>query len=229
MRVYAIGDLHLSGVNSKPMDIFGIQWADHWRKIIENWTRVVSDDDVVLIPGDISWAMKLDDAAFDLRQIGDLPGKKVIIRGNHDYWWNSVAKVRSILPSCVYVLQNDSLELNGIHFCGTRGWVSPGCKEYTDHDSKIFKREVERLRLSLASARSAQEIIVLMHYPPFDDRGVVSAIVDKFQGYPISHVVFGHLHGPNFCVSEGNIDGTTYHLVSCDYLDFKLKLIKEAI
>lgn len=225
MQVFAIGDLHLSGNGSKPMDIFGVQWQDHWLKIVDNWNSTVRSEDVVLIPGDISWAMKIEDAEVDLNLISELPGKKVIIRGNHDYWWNSISKVRSILPPNFYALQNDSLEINGIHFCGTRGWNSPGSKDFSEHDMKIFHREKDRLSLSLSTARMARDIVLLFHYPPFDHNGLIAQISDRFAGYPISNVVFGHLHGPFHNVVEGEFDGIGFHLVSCDYLDFKLKLI----
>lgn len=225
MRIYAIGDLHLSGAFPKPMDVFGSHWTDHWKRISKHWIELVGNDDVVLIPGDISWAMKLEDALVDLRRIGELPGRKVMIRGNHDYWWNSVARIRSALPPGMFVLQNDSVEIDGIHFCGTRGWIAPGQREYTEHDLKIFKREVERLGLSLLSARNSQKIILLLHYPPFDDKGAATAMIEKMRGFSVSHVVYGHLHGPSYKATEGDIDGVTYHLVSCDYLNFVPKLI----
>jgi len=225
MRIYAIGDLHLSGAVPKPMDIFGLQWTDHWQKISQHWIELVASDDIVLIPGDISWAMRFEDALVDLRMIGELPGKKIIIRGNHDYWWNSVARIRSALPAGMFALQNDSVEINGMHFCGTRGWIVPGTKEFNEHDLKIYKREVERLKLSLLSARTSECIIVLLHYPPFDDKGAATAMTEKLREFGVSHVVFGHLHGPSYKTTEGEIDNIYYHLVSCDYLNFMPKLI----
>lgn len=227
MRIFAIGDLHLSGAFPKPMDIFGSHWSDHWQRIRQHWIELVCNDDIVLIPGDISWAMNLDDALVDLREIGELPGKKVIIRGNHDYWWNSIARVRNVLPPDMFVVQNDSIEIDGVHFCGTRGWIAPGGREYKEHDLKIFKREVERLGLSLKTAQTAENIIVLLHYPPFDEKGAATAMIEKLRSYRVSHVVYGHLHGPYYRATEGDIDGIEYNLVSCDYLNFVPKLILE--
>lgn len=246
MRIFAISDLHLSEAKSKPMDIFGEHWIDHWTKIRKNWINTVEQEDVVLIPGDISWAMTLDDALADLNSIGQLPGKKIIIRGNHDYWWSSISRVRQALPPDMFALQNDSIHIQENTFCGTRGWVTPtetnpvkadSCDvapgEVTSDvaapdDIKIFNREVHRLRLSLDSAKEAEEIIVLLHYPPFDEKGKQNDIAQLLKEYPVSHVVFGHLHNisPKDVV-EGNIEGIDYHLVSCDYLNFELKLIAQ--
>jgi predicted phosphohydrolase len=228
MKVFAIGDLHLSSIRPKPMEIFGQHWANHWERIRINWIRKVAPEDIVLIPGDISWAMNLDDAQPDLDSIGELPGKKIIIRGNHDYWWSSISRVRSILPSGIFAIQNDSIEMSGVTFCGTRGWAVFEESEDLQHDIKIFNREVQRLRLSLSSAKNADDIIVLLHYPPFDEKGEENQIAHLIREFPVSHVVFGHLHGASLnSVTEGYIDGINYHLVSCDYLDFDLKYITE--
>ena len=199
-------------------------------KIKSNWIRLVNEDDCVLIPGDISWAMKLDDAIDDLNQIGELPGRKIIIRGNHDYWWSSISRVRRVLPLSMYALQNDSIQLEGIGFCGSRGWIAPGSRDYTAHDQKIFNRELNRMKLSLESVKGkgAEEIIVLLHYPPFDDKGQPTEMNELLRSYPVSHVVYGHLHGePYNGVVEGEIDGINYHLTSCDYLNFIPKIILE--
>lgn len=226
MRIFAISDLHLPGNDDKPMDIFGMHWENHWGQIQENWLKNIASEDVVLIPGDISWAMVLDEALQDLEAIGQLPGKKIIIRGNHDYWWSSISRIRSVLPSTVYALQNDSLKLGTITFCGTRGWATPGLRGSTDHDSKIFNRELHRLKLSLDSVKGAENIIVLLHYPPFDEKGQENEIGLLIREYPVNHVVFGHLHGEGLRNAiEGNINGLNYHLVSCDYLNFSPKLI----
>jgi len=226
MRIFAISDLHLSGANPKPMDIFGRKWENHWEKIKHNWRELVQDEDVVLIPGDISWAMKLHQALVDLNAIGELPGRKIIVRGNHDYWWNSISKIRDNLPLGMYIIQNDSVFLEGIHFCGTRSWDMPGGKDDAEDDLKIFKRELERLKMSLSTAKSAENIIVLLHFPPFNEKGKPSEMLEIMNEYKVSHVVYGHLHGHSYKAIEGNIDGINYHLVSCDYLDFIPKLIE---
>ena len=126
MRIFAIGDPHLSLDSDKPMDIFGPKWGHHAERIAEAWHETVSEEDLVLVPGDISWAMHLKNAAADLKFIGDLPGRKVILRGNHDYWWDSLSKVRSALPPSMYALQNDALVIGGIAIAGSRGWTCPG-------------------------------------------------------------------------------------------------------
>lgn len=226
MRIFCISDLHLPGNADKPMDIFGPQWENHWDKIQRNWREIVDEEDCVLIPGDISWAMKLEDAIGDLEEIGRLPGRKIMIRGNHDYWWSSISKVRRVLPPTIYALQNDSVVLNGVGFSGTRGWIAPGDKDYTAHDQKIFNREVNRLRLSLESAKQAEYIIVLLHYPPFDDKGQPTELCELMSQYPVKHVVYGHLHGESSRSRvEGEIDGIWYHLTSCDFLNFYPKIV----
>ena len=227
MSIYAIGDLHLSGGVDKPMDVFGSHWVNHWSRIQEDWRCRVREDDIVLIPGDISWAMHLSEAEVDLDSIGILPGVKIMIRGNHDYWWSSVTKIKSILPLSIHILQNDSLSIAGYTFCGTRGWINPGMRDFGEHDLKIYKREIQRLSLSLKYAGTSTNLIVLLHYPPFDDRGRETEIVSTLIPYGPSHVVFGHLHGESAKnVHEGIYGDTQYHLVSCDYLNFKLKQIE---
>jgi predicted phosphohydrolase len=231
MAIYAIGDLHLSGSANKPMDIFGSHWSDHWNRIREDWSARVRPEDIVLIPGDISWAMQLEDARIDLDSIGSLPGTKIMIRGNHDYWWSSLSKVKRILPPSVHVLQNNSLTLDGYTFCGTRGWINPGMKDFGEHDAKIYNRELQRLKLSLdhgvTNSKSFESsLIVLLHYPPFDDRGQATEVVNLLEQYKPSHVVYGHLHGEGAKYAfEGKYNDTMYYLVSCDYLNFKLKKI----
>jgi len=228
VRIFAIGDLHLSSFRPKPMEIFGPHWIHHWDRIRANWINKVTHEDIVLIPGDISWAMELEEAKPDLDSIGELPGRKIIIKGNHDYWWASISRVRNILPPGMFAIQNDSVMLNGIAFCGTRGWAIFEESEDLQHDIKIFSREIQRLKLSLSSAQGAGEIIVLLHYPPFDEKGEENQMAHLLKEFPVSHVVFGHLHGSSLNnVTEGFIDGINYHLVSCDYLDFDLKCIVE--
>ena len=148
MKVYAISDLHLSLSGEKPMDIFGEKWDGYLEKIERNWQSIVTDDDVVLISGDISWAMKLEDAVNDLQFIAKLKGKKILIKGNHDYWWQGINKVRNCLPANVYALQNDSVKLGNYVFCGSRGWTVEGANDFTEQDLKIYRRESERFKLA---------------------------------------------------------------------------------
>ena len=157
MKVYAISDLHLSLSGEKPMDIFGEKWDGYLEKIEQNWQSIVNDDDVVLISGDISWAMKLEDAVNDLQYIAKLKGKKILIKGNHDYWWQGINKVRNSLPPNVYALQNDSVKIGNYVFCGSRGWTVEGANDFTEQDLKIYRRESERFKLALKSAQNLIE------------------------------------------------------------------------
>lgn len=228
MKVFAISDLHLSISTPKPMDVFGGAWENYLEKIVEDWNNKVTDDDIVLIAGDISWAMKLEDAILDLKWIAKLKGKKVLIRGNHDYWWKSVSSIRSLLPENMYILQNDSLVLNKIIFCGTRGWAVPEYKgQQSEEDKKIYDREVLRLELSLKSAKEKQQnnepIISLIHYPPFNSKLEISEFTNLFEQYGVAKVIYGHLHGKDARVILHHIkNGVEYYLTSCDQLDNKL-------
>ena len=151
MKIYAISDLHISTSTDKPMDIFGGNWVGYMDKIRADWSEKVTDDDLVLIGGDISWAMKLEDAEKDILSLKDLKGKKILIKGNHDYWWSGIGKVRDILPENFYALQNDSIRFGNIVVCGSRCWAVPGAPDFDERDRKIYNRETERLRLSLKS------------------------------------------------------------------------------
>lgn len=233
MNVFAIADFHLSGAQEKPMDIFGKNWENHFSKICDSWYACVGSSDLVLIPGDISWAMKLEDALIDLRAIGDLPGKKVILRGNHDYWWSSVSKLRSHLPENMFAIQNDSLHFEQVNLCGTRGWVCPGSNHFEDSDDKIYRREILRMEMSIqqmqrnAQCQWADAInIAMVHYPPFNEKQQENEFTQLFEAHNIHTVVYGHLHGAS-CKNafEGKLQSVEYHLVSCDHLDFKLKKI----
>ena len=156
MAIYAIGDLHFPGGQEKPMNVFGSHWDDHVSQILANWRQTVSDDDLVLIPGDISWAMHFDQAKEDLSLVASLPGEKVLLRGNHDYWWSSIGKLRAWLPAGMYAVQNDSISWNGVTICGTRGWVFPTeMNPLNEQDEKIYNRELIRLELRCSRRQSA--------------------------------------------------------------------------
>ena len=223
MRIFAIGDLHLPGGEEKPMDVFGSAWTDHPARIKEAWCRTVREEDLVLVPGDISWAMTLEEAAEDLVYLGSLPGTVVIIRGNHDYWWQAIGKVRRALPPNVVALQNDHFALpDGTAVCGTRGWDLPD-DTADPHDEKVYSREVIRLELSLASARAAglQPRIVMLHYPPTTRDGRRTPITDLMEHNGVEHCVYGHLHGPARSAGvRGQVRGVSYHLVACDAIAF---------
>ncbi len=229
MNVFSISDLHLDINNTKPMDIFGPVWHNHLDKIVASWNELVTDDDVVILAGDYSWAMKLDEVVPDFDFINQLKGTKIIIRGNHDYWWSSVTKVREKLPPKTYALQNDAIKIGDCIFCGNRGWLIPEGKFDTEENQKIYSRELIRLELSLKNAKKLQKnnekIIYITHYPPFNNKREPSKYTTMLEEYGVSYVVFGHLHGyvnPNMLYNE--INGIKYYLTSCDAV--KNKLVK---
>ena len=227
MKVFAISDLHLSLCGDKPMDVFGARWDDYLNKIKADWDEKVSEDDVVLISGDVSWAMDLDNALKDIEFISSLKGTKILIRGNHDYWWNGIGKLRSRLPSGIYALQNDAIKINGVIFCGSRGWAVEGSPDFVEHDRKIYLREVERFKLALKHAETMREegdkLICLIHYPPFNVRREQSLFTSLFEEYKVDKVVYGHLHGKDVkTYLKTNINGVEYMLASCDIVDNKL-------
>ena len=228
MNIYAISDLHLSLANPKEMDIFGQNWESHFEKIKENWGKTVSPGDLVLIPGDLSWAMQMQDALPDLDAICALAGKKILLKGNHDYWWSSPSRVRGALKNNTHILQYDSLDEGSFAVCGTRGWILPTDKNFTGQDKVVYEREKIRLRLSLDSVKDPEkQIIVMMHYPPVYPNGEQTEFSKIIDEYPVSHVVFGHIHngGLSNIYTDIKINAAVYNLVSCDYLDFKLKKI----
>lgn len=227
MSIFAIGDLHLSGAVDKPMDMFGENWINHAEKIKNNWFKLVRNQDTVLIPGDISWAMNMEEAMIDLDFIHQLPGRKIFVKGNHDYWWKSIRKLNSLYED-MFFIQNNFIEIEDFAICGSRGWLCPNDSEYTEHDKKIYNREVKRLELSLKEAQKAKSSrkIVMMHYPPTNDKLEDSAFTALFEKYQVEKVIYGHLHGDkNKAGLMGNFNGVEYCLVSCDYIDFKPVLI----
>lgn len=227
MKVYAIGDLHFSGGANKPMDVFGTHWTEHMARIKENWEAIVQEEDYVLIPGDISWAMRLKDAEEDLACIEALPGKKICIRGNHDYWWDRPGKLNKKYEK-TYFLQNTAYPIGDICICGTRGWISPNM-EWTEEDARLYARELERLKLSLEAAQDAKEIWVMLHYPPTNHKDQVSPLMELLKHYPVTKVIYGHLHDEISWETalKGEICGIMYHLVAADYIRFEPVQIAE--
>ncbi len=226
MAIYTIGDLHLSLNSDKPMDIFGENWLNHHTKIEEDWYKNVSNSDTVIIPGDISWASSLVTAMDDLNWIEKLPGKKLLLRGNHDYWWSTLSKMRKLFKTIDFI-QNNHYEVEDKIICGTRGWVCPNDTIFTADDNRIYLREIERLKLSLNSVGdNDKEKIVFLHYPPINDKNENSLFVDTLKEYRIKKVYYGHIHTSFSNVLVGEKDGIEYNLVSCDYLDFKLKKVE---
>lgn len=224
MKIYAISDLHLSFACDKPMDIFGGNWEGYIDKIKEKWTAKVKPEDIVLIAGDISWAMKLEEVTADLAWIDALPGTKIIIKGNHEYWWQSISNVRAILPSSIKAIQNDAIKIGRYVFCGTRGWIVPeDGKELSPEDDKIYKREVERLKLTLTYADSLREdgdkLILMIHYPPYNMNKEDNEMTKLIEAYGVETVVFGHLHGYTRCEKVYKKNDVTYYFTSCDHIN----------
>lgn len=227
MSIYIVGDLHLSnGENiEKPMSVFGQNWDRHDEKIKKYWMENVNPSDVVILAGDTSWAMKLEEAKADFDWINSLPGMKVLIKGNHDFWWQSINKLKTAFPENFFI-QNNCFVTHGVAVCGTRGWICPGTDGFAASDEKIFKREVLRMEFSLKEARKADagEIIAVMHYPPTNEKKQPSEFTKLFEEYGVKDVYYGHLHGKeNFYRGpSGNIGGVNYKLISIDSLDFTL-------
>jgi len=221
--IFGISDLHLSLTEDKPMDIFGENWTDHHLKIAEDWKDKVGEEDLVLIPGDVSWALKFEDAIKDLEFIASLPGKKVLVKGNHDLWWSSVSKLRALGLKGMYFIQNDSVEYEGISICGTRGWLIPEDGNLSPDDEKIYQRELMRLENSLKSATCDRKI-VLIHHPPVGKDGAISKFIDIMEKYGVERCVYGHLHNrfDNRTFIDGRIGNIEFNLLSCDYLNFGL-------
>ena len=226
MHIYAIGDLHLSFGAEKPMDVFGERWRDHPARLAEAWRACVNAEDLVLVPGDVSWAMQLDGAAPDFSFLGALPGSKLLLRGNHDYWWSSLKRVRAALPEHVYALQNDAFLFGGYAICGTRGWTCPGGAQAAPDDERIYARELQRMALSLAAAPDGMEKIVMTHYPPFAERGGDSGFTAQIEESGAKLALYGHLHGAaHRNAFEGERNGVTYRCVSADFLGFRPMLL----
>lgn len=223
MSVYALADPHLGHAVDKPMDIFGPRWEGHAERMAANWRATVGGDDWVLVPGDISWAMKLEDALTDLRFLDGLPGRKVLLKGNHDYWWTSRAKVEAVLPPSLHLLQHDCVDLGGgIGVAGTRGWTPPEAPRATEQDGKIYARELARLMLSLNAARGRfDHLIAMLHYPPIYAGLGDTGFVPLLREAGVRTCLYGHLHGPDHAYAvQGLRDGITYHFVAADAIDF---------
>ncbi len=231
MSTYAISDLHLGFGVDKPMNVFGKVWENHEEKIKKNWQNTVKENDLVIIAGDISWAMTFKEALPDFKYIDELPGKKIFIRGNHDYYFSTKAKMDKFLSEnhldTITMLYNDAYDTKDYIVCGTRGW---GITEENDKklDKKIIAREELRLKISLDEAMKIKndylekginkKVLVVLHFPPF-----VGNFKSILEEYKVDICIYGHLHGYGHqFIKEGNIDNIDYKMVSCDYTKFKL-------
>ncbi|SDE83556.1 metallophosphoesterase [Sporomusa acidovorans] len=230
MKIFAIADTHLSGQPpTKPMSVFGKHWEGHWEKIKTSWQEQVTAEDVVLIAGDISWAMKLADALVDLNAIADLPGRKIMIRGNHDYWWQTVSKMKKATEDKFEFLNNNFSTAGQWAICGSRGWICPEDPLFKTPDQAIFKRELLRVEASLSAARDAgfTRIILMLHFPPLYNQQIGTGFSDLINKYEVAICIYGHLHSESSikAAATGMINGTFYELVSCDALGFTVKQI----
>lgn len=232
--MYVIADLHLSFKNPKPMNIFGDNWENHEEKIKKDWEGKVTDGDIVILPGDFSWAMNLEEAYLDFKYLDELPGKKLLLKGNHDYWWTTITKMRNYLKeynfNTIDFIYNNSYCYENYIITGTRGWTLNDL----EGTGKILNRELGRLELSLQEGVTKfgknKEIIVFMHYPPITNSSLLNNLELKFvemmKRYNVSKCMYGHLHGYSHKDAiEGKIKGIEFTLVSGDYLDFKLMKI----
>lgn len=234
MRIWGISDLHLSFSSNKPMDVFGPHWRGHAERMAESWDKLVAPDDVVLCPGDLSWAMRLEEAKLDLEWIGNRPGLKILGRGNHDYWWSSISKVRAALPKSCVALQNDCHDLGSIVVAGSRCWSAPGALDYTEQDHKIYERECLRLKMSLDSAQkiaSGRPILAAIHYPPFAANQGPTGFSELLELFQVKMCVYGHLHGERShrTAVQGLVRGIEYRLLACDYLNFAPTLLMDSL
>jgi hypothetical protein len=251
MRVFALSDPHLAlGTPGKEMDRFGPQWVDHPTTMARAWDATVTSDDLVLVPGDVSWASDLAGAAPDLAWLGDRPGTKVLLKGNHEHWWHAITKVRAALPEGVHALQGDGLRIGDVALCGTRLWDVPGVSwhdlivwqgepisaEMTDEDAaaalKVYQREVGRLDRALDALDGTAPVrIVMLHYPPVGPDAGPNELTERFERAGVDHVVYGHIHALDAARRGevvGEARGVRYHLASCDWIDFAPVLVCEA-
>ncbi len=240
MKIFALSDLHLSFKASpdvtigfaddqlyKPMGIFGSAWENHCQKIYDAWQDTVSDGDLVLLAGDTSWALRLEDMGPDWEYIAKLKGQKLLIQGNHDYWWQSAKKIRERLPANCEILQNESFRYKDISITGTRLWMVPGMADFDLQAEKIYRRELIRQELSLKNA-ATDTIINMNHFMPVNEKKEQNEVINLLSSYPVLMSIYGHLHDKSHGIAiEGKHWGIDFYLTSADYLDFMPKLLLE--
>lgn len=233
MALYVISDLHLSAGVQKPMDVFGGKWQGYMEKIEKNWRAVIRPEDTVIIGGDVSWGINLQEALPDFKLLNDLPGKKIILKGNHDLWWSTVSKMKRFFTENeienIDFLFNNCFIYDNIGICGTRGWFyEENFKE--QHDEKIFRRELLRLEASFQAARkqNAEELYCFLHYPPLHAGFRCAEIIELMQRYQVTHCIYGHLHSESqrYAVT-GLHEGIHFLLTAGDYIDFMPVLLKK--
>jgi predicted phosphohydrolase len=229
VRLLAIADPHLSTSEPKPMTVFGPGWAGHPQAFFDGWNETVRPDDAVIVAGDISWALRLPAALPDLQAIAALPGQKVLLRGNHDYWWPAIGKLRASLPPGMRAIQNDSLVIGETAIAGTRGWVCPGSEGFTEEDERIYRREVERFRLAVASLQGKQyrRLVLALHFPPTNPRFAASGFTEIIESAKPDAVVYGHLHGVHVGRVLREWKGIPLHFVAADAVNFRPRVVLE--
>jgi predicted phosphohydrolase len=226
MSIYAISDLHLSLSGEKPMDIFGDAWRDHANRIAANWDATVGPDDTVLLPGDHSWALRFEEAKIDLDYIAARPGRKILIRGNHDYWWRREAtnRIQKQLPEHMTLLHGHAVVVENVGITGTRGWRLELGEDPDAGDAKVMNRELGYLERGLTEIPpDVSKKIVMLHYPPFDADLQPNAFADILQAHNVDILVYGHIH-TGVCL-QGDVNGIDYRLVSADHVDMTPVLI----
>ena len=233
MSLFVMADLHLSSDRSKSMDIFGARWQDYMNKIEKNWNAVVSQEDTVIIPGDISWSLKLEDSLDDFRFLDSLNGQKLIGKGNHDFWWSTHSKLRAFWETngikSINILYNNAYRFENAIVCGTRGWFVEEAQQHTIGEveyAKIVNREAIRLRLSLEEAQKLQTqgenlpLIVFLHFPPVWNEFVCREIMDILHEFQVKSCYFGHIHGAYHIPRTQNFEGIDFTICAADYLNF---------
>lgn len=225
MALYTIADLHLPLGIDKPMDIFGKAWENYVERLADNWQSKVCGDDTVVLAGDFSWATYLEQSVRDFEYLNKLNGRKILLKGNHDYWWTTMNKLKEFTADNgfenISFMQNNAFMYEDIAICGTRGWIHPAWDNFGEDDRKIFDREVQRLELSLKSAGDCREIYVFTHYPPMSSARETNEFTEMMKKYSVKKCIYGHLHAASHRNAvEGLVDGIEYKLVSGDYIGF---------
>lgn len=232
MALFVLSDPHLANGVDKPMAVFGSHWHNHTERIRDNWLATVAPTDTVVLPGDISWALTLPEALPDLQFLHELPGTKILSRGNHDYWWTSLAKLEKLcqahgLLSLRFMRNNALVVEDSVRICGSRGWILPDDPVFSSDDAKIYAREIGRLRLSLLAAADLDcpgcELIAFLHYPPFARDRKPTELTRLLTEFNVSRCYFGHIHAPvpAYQTPEFLLEGVRYTLASADRLSFK--------
>ena len=229
MALFVLGDTHLSLGASKPMDIFP-GWNDYVERLEKNWRKFIKPEDTIVLAGDISWAMRLTDTRKDFEFLQSLPGQKIIMKGNHDYWWNTVSKMKRMTDNAFEFIFNSALSVENIALAGTRGWIPETSKKITEEDKVIILREQGRLERSLIEAEkfNCEKIFAILHYPPFDEQRRPTKMMEIMKSHGVTDCIYGHIHGKqNFNNLPKELEGIQLHLTSSDYLDFKPLLLTE--